>query len=398
MKDNNNNNDYESRKKAHILAEAYHYIGYTHARFEKYREAIDAYSRSISYRREAGLRSGWAATLNDISFVYSELGELRRARRFCEHGLEMREEIGHEYFIGLSQNTLGLICLKENRPREAQKHCANALKLFEKQNDRRGIGLACNALGQTFRRFGASTDDLAEAENAFKQGEECLKRSITIFTEREETPRLIEAYDELGCLYRDWGTMLKGRRKEARSFVDKAEENILLAIELTPADMLADRADFLEDLAEVHVWREDFTEAKEVLAELDSIIPDDHKILPGKGIADIPEPVAGFWGALGKGHLLRGAMAYAQGEYKEAAKHYMIAGAYFEHRAKEDKTALEYTIGHVYDKFKVLKYKDLREVRDYAWDILKQYRVQRYRKIFEAIEDTLGIPKDLAIP
>ncbi len=387
--------DYERRKRGQILAEAYHFIGYTHARFEKYRDARSAYLKSLRYRREAGLPSGWAATLNDISFVHSEIGELKRARRSCEHGLEMREKIGHEYFIGLSRNTLGLIYLKENQLSGAQEHCEAALKLFEEQNDKRGIGLACNALGQIFRRLGASTEDLGEAEKAFQQGKEYLERSIDIFTEREETPRLMEAHNELGCLYRDWGAVLseKGRKEEAREFFRKAEKNIGEAIKLTPKGMIINRVDFLEDLAEVYMRSGAFKEMDAVLTELDRIIPGDYKILSGKKISYIHEPVIGFWTALGKSHLLQAQIAYARDDHKEAAKHCVIAGAYFEHRHLEDVTALEHTTALVYNAFAKLPYKALREARDYALNILSEYKIEKYEKMLEAIEDALGMPE-----
>jgi tetratricopeptide (TPR) repeat protein len=253
----------------YLLGTGYLYQGLALRNFLRLDEAARAYGQAITYYRQAQYLPGLAEALNNLSYVYARQGRLGVARPACDEGLGIRQELGDEYAIGLSLNTKGIINERMNRPLAAIQHSEQALALFREIGNERGIILAEINLGRSYRRKARSSEWGGQDED-FKKGEAYLKDAISKQQGLEagaETFYRVEAYNELGCLYRDWVATLheKGEQKEERlqQYLGEAERNLKMAIQLTGiqngqvslSPHLSQYIDSLEDLARVHYWR-----------------------------------------------------------------------------------------------------------------------------------------------
>jgi tetratricopeptide (TPR) repeat protein len=396
---------YEITRWADFLGVSYNHCGFAYARLKSYDRAAESYGKALPYFRWTKNEIQMAQTLNNLAFVYSQRGETRRATRICREGLALRRQLGHLYSIGLSLNTLGLTNIAGNDLDKAEERCCEALKIFESEqvSDAWGTGLACNALSEVLRRLGVAElnrkepgPDFAASEGHFREAEALLKRSIEIFAPESNfrNPfRLVEAYNELGCTYRDWGDLLgrQGRGDQAMESYVKAEEALRQSLAMTTGEMQSERADDYEDLADVYLRMGDKRKLDEMLQAFDEMIPDEYKIVPGEGIPVVAEPVSEFWLSLGKNSMLRARIAWARRTpegLREATKQGLLASAYFE-RYSEETAALDTTIDLVYEQLKSLSFQQLRDLREHAQKVIEEYNLGDVR-MFNAIADALG--------
>jgi len=324
------------------LGQAYNYLGYIYARQKRYKSAIDTYQEALIWREKSGVIGQQADTLRNIAYIYAMQGNSIEARRRCTDALDRSRKIRSPIGEALSLNVLGLIELQAGRPREALAPCQRALPVFTEFGDLRGQGLAHLALGQAWRKIGGlgiKVLELEEAGGYFRQSLEHLKEAKYIFeVEVEEPVRLLEAYAQLGCTYRDQATFYRkrgnGRVAEAdiEALAQKAEE--FLRQSITVAESLgleAEKADVLNDIAEIYYHAREYEKSEGLLQQSDLLIPRDYHITKEKGITvSVEEPVSGLWQILGKNALEQGRIAFDRTQHETAMEHFLLTHLYFQ--------------------------------------------------------------------
>lgn len=330
------------RVKALNLGKAYNDLGYTYVRQRRYLSSISAYQNALIWHERSQMIGQEADTLRNMAYVYSLQGNLSEARRRYAEALDRSREIRSPIGEALSVNVRGLIKLQAERPREALTPCERALALFTGFDARRGQGLAHLALGQAWRKIGGldvEILDLEEAEGYFRQSLEHLEEARRIFeTEVKEPVRLLEAYVQLGCTYRDQATFYRKRgngqvaEADIEALAQKAEQFLRQSISVAESlDLEAEKADTLNDIAEIYYHAGEYEKAEELLQESDLLIPRGYHITKEKGIAvSVKEPVSGLWQILGKNALERGRIAFDGTQYEAAMEHYLLALLYFQ--------------------------------------------------------------------
>ena len=156
---------------------------------------------------------------------------------------------------------------------------------------------------------------------------------------------LWEIYNERGSVYCDWGWLLldQGRNVEAQEMYDHAAEFQLKSVEVAERygfDLQA--ADCYDDLSQIYADVARVPEQYEKwLNKVRAKIPSEYELTPG-GFLEVPDPIEGWWLALGKIHLGYGVRAMkAATEYEvepeekerllnEATDHYTRAIAYYQ--------------------------------------------------------------------
>lgn len=230
-------------------------------------QARESYSQAIRYFRQISYRPGWAEAANNLAYVLARQGRLEPALSTANEALRIRQALGDEYGIGLSLNTIGIIHERMAHPITAIARSEEALKIFGEIGNTRGIMLAQINLGRAYRRKARSLE-WGQHDRDFEEGERYLKRAVEA-AQGADTDRFyqVEAYNELGCLYRDWVATLheKGERNGRVSrLLDSAENYLKEAVNLTDIEDAGDmpyvvqQVDSLEDLARVHYWRARF--------------------------------------------------------------------------------------------------------------------------------------------
>lgn len=230
-------------------------------------QAREAYSQAIRYFRQINYAPGLAEAANNLAYILARQGRLEPALSTGNEALRIRQALGDEYGIGLSLNTVGIIHERMAHPITAIARSEQALDIFTKIGNARGIMLARINLGRAYRRK-ARSPEWEQQDKDFEQGERCLKEAIESGQDADvDKFYQVEAYNELGCLYRDWVATLRERKEQngqIRRLLDLAETHLNHAVDLTDSNdaegmpHVVQHVDSLEDLARLHYWRARF--------------------------------------------------------------------------------------------------------------------------------------------
>jgi tetratricopeptide (TPR) repeat protein len=251
----------------YLLATAYLYQGLAFRNALRLNEAAHSYSQAAYCYRSINYLPGLAEAMNNLAYIYARQGRLETAQASCGEALSIRQELGDEYNIGLSLNTKGIIYERMDRPITAAHNSEQALALFKEIGNERGIILAEINLGRSYRRK-ARSPEWGQKDEDFEAGirhlEDAVYRQEQLGASADMFYR-IEAYNELGCLYRDWVATLaeKDIRDDDRAleYLERAESHLNESASLATQEgqVLTRHAvqyvDSMEDLARLYYWR-----------------------------------------------------------------------------------------------------------------------------------------------
>jgi tetratricopeptide (TPR) repeat protein len=407
-----NPHEFEGWRRNLVLGRAHNNLGYAiwHGK-SQYRRAIKYLRPAIPYFRASDLHEEYANTLDNIGRIYALLYEKEKAESMLDDSLALRRTLRRSYRIALGLNARAIAHTTFDEPHRAKRLAEEAFLIFDPLGAQRGIGLSSITLGEALRRLGnlwtINLYSTAESETFFRDAQEALERSINIFDEKVPEPsRLIAAYNELGCTYRDRAMMLANdpaKSAFSRSLFREA------AIYLTKSsDLAKDRypiayLDSCEDLASTFYQQGNFEYAEVWLKRAYEQIPTIYKLEKGKGHPSIPadELVEEYFLLLGKIELLYGYLRYDVGFAKgsdqvsrkdlaKAVRHFVFSSTYFElysARSRGRETAYK----QLYGRFKKCKYEDLRYLREeYIVNIAVDYGLDP-QLVSGFFEDTLGL-------
>jgi len=397
---------YEEWNKDLVLGRGYNDLGYNYVRLKQYENAAAEFVKALPHLRRTGLLSQQADTLKNLAYVYALQGRFDEATVLCRDSLDLWQRSGYRFGEGLAWNVLGIIFLQRGIHDAARIYCNNALRIFRKLQDERGEGLACIALGQALRQEGSRRDvhTLTKAQGFFRQAETALQRAIQIFTGPvQEQPRVVEAYNELGCVYRDWAIALGRFKAPAQEIADKGDAALRYlddSIRLARAEMRPEAADSWNDKADVYHRQGNLDAAEHCLDESNALVPAEYLIQEGKGMPTIPGAVSGFWEILGKNSLVRGHIFFARGVgesdpakkrewYQKAVEQYVLAGAYFG-RYSSEAPELGDAFRGVYERLKERSVEWLTDLQRYAVEVEGRYAI-RPTRIQDVFTRALGI-------
>jgi tetratricopeptide (TPR) repeat protein len=297
-----------------------------------------------------------AMLLNNLAFVYAKQGRMALARPLAHEALQINEQMGSEYSTGLTLSTLSAIArMRGNYPR-AVAYGEEALAIFRELEDTHGTVLAHLHIAEAARRMAKHELEmgrrLEEARQMLENAHRSLDRALQIAEEAGLGSDIPNLRAEQGRAYRELGrilTQLEGP-EEGMVCYRQSERHLRGALEATGWGKV-DRADVLQDLAEVLFVTGDKDGAQQCLMEIEELIGPEYRILPGEQMPGEELPHDQF-APLGKVEMTRGQMAFAQGQLEQGLQHYVLAYAYFARfspDAVEKDTLLEYLYKHLRD-------------------------------------------------
>jgi tetratricopeptide (TPR) repeat protein len=282
---------------AQILAETYANRGYYARLQQRFQDAIDDYEQAIRLYRKLGAESNGArvATLSDLSFALFSQGEREQSLEYIQRTLALAELVGSPYQIATVLVTQARI-IRFSDPRTALRSAKKAMKILEALGSKRALALCHDSMGLALHRIALQqSDEAGESDQRFVEAIEHYQKAIYLFDTylHRELTRRIEVRLNLGNVHRDWALTI--RRKGGADPTSDQQFDIALNIygeahrlctETTPAVTIAS---ILEDMAVVHVTREMFVEARQVLAAAREQIPERYGIIDDVGINLTPE-------------------------------------------------------------------------------------------------------------
>jgi len=394
--------------RARVLGHAYNRMGYAHRLAGQY-ELANYYNQLARHHyRRLDIKDEMAETLNNAAFVYALLGDISRAEKCIEDALELRRALGQGYPLALSLNTRGLIHLLAGEPHRALQRCLEALNICQRLEDWRGQGMACNALGRVYCALGnlnrEGVYDFDQAVDFYRKAEETLAQAVHIFSnEVSERVRLVEAYNELGDVYRDWGILLQknGREEKAVRLFERALDEYERSLEEAGDDWPVTQADSYEDMADVYTLRGELEQANKRLQQAQGLVPEEYRLVEGQGFPEVEHPVEGLWQVMGKVYLARGHNIVAPvreldklNEEQEATlldgiEQYALAVAYFLRYSPHLRLHRK-ALSAVYESLKRRGIHRLEKARERVSAVAERYRVD-LSPLLADIDETLGL-------
>lgn len=384
-----------------LKAYALYWHGYLARSYGEFKDSVKRYRMSLPLWRELKIEVQAATTLNDLSWAEAETGAFETALSHCKDGLELRRQLGQPYLVALSLNTLGLIEIRHGKPETARHHCGQALEIFRRAEDARGIGLACLALAEALRRT-TNTDRFVYDEKMkieyLTEAEKRAQEAVKIFTEmvKNEPLRLVEAYMELGCIYREW-TRQPGAQPEREEKTGQGHAAFEQAVNRARASGYEYRAlDALVNQAWLHYYTGNFPAARELLVEQVRKQIADKYLYTTEHEAARNNPIPWHWVQLGKANVLLGMMffdeylacakepQFAETKLRQAAHNWTLAMAY---NALYGSVFRDFSKGRedVYNKLAKLNLQEMVWVKDSMEQTHREYHIPNGGRAFEEL-------------
>lgn len=279
------------------LGQLYNNWGFASRVLDDYKKALEYYKKALQAPGDTPqMKKHKARVLNNMGFIYYKTGDMERARTYVGRGLNIRRDLDIPYELGLSYNTFGLIMEDGGRIPDAVDLFIKAYQAFEDARSDRGKAMAQINLGRMKRfmnDFDASLKELVLAEKVLKR--------------LRDQDNLVDVINEIGTTYRE-----KGDWEKALKFL---HESLNLSKSLGKNFQ---QTDTLDDIAVTYyrmALRTIGKKQKEYIEKAEEYAIKSRKLAKNDSID--------FFVA--KADIALGDLAYLEGEYDGAFKHYFDA-------------------------------------------------------------------------
>lgn len=377
-----------------LLANALNNLGYLLRVRGRYRQAIKYYTAALPEWRALKNETEHANTLNNLAWALAEVGEFDQALRYVQDGLDLRQNLGPRYPIALSLNTLGLIQVRNDQPNRAVENCERALTIFRDLEQRRGVGLACTALAEANRRMTRAPGLRKPLHNVdlLRKAERHARDARGIFSDDvAETPRLIDALIELGCVYREWARLQPSDQPtedgSPEGLAERGQDVLRQAAQKAHGLLVHKEVDALVNLTWLCYYVNDFDGARQIIEQQVYELVKEYRTLENPQLLQPADPNAFIWVQLGKSHLLLGQIAFDQ--YHALDQERKRTGGEVE--TSEDflrRAAWHYTFSLAYDELFAKDFRDLRAGLDAIYRNLKKLNPRELQSVYQAVKQT----------
>lgn len=410
---NNHKNLFDRERLYLVLGRLLNNKGYAYWMFEgQYRRAIREFIHAIRFFDEADLKEEKANTLDNMGRSYAALDNRQRADSNIRWGLDIRDELRIQFRLALSRISLvhGLCVGEQFEPAETEVN--KALSFVLKGNIKRGVGLASIAKGLVLRKRAEWDFERGlkgeEVERHLRDAEIVLRGAIALFEEVKEPIRSVQAYNELGGVYRAKYLILTNelsRKLERLRAYQDARICYLKAINIAKASCYPiEILDAQQDLAVLYLRSGKYIEAYDELDEIERAIPNNHRIKPNTGLQllILDEQVDAYYKLMGLVELQRGTMSLLQFGDKRlqneepfktaiqnAMRYFAFAITYLE-RFGGSHIADVYTFKRIQKRFRDVHPELVKHIlEDFLPDIIKEYRLDE-KLVVERFESVFG--------
>jgi class 3 adenylate cyclase/Tfp pilus assembly protein PilF len=186
-------------------ASLYHIIGTAHYRLEKLQDALIAYEKAFSIRKELNDEKGISVTLNNIGLVYYSLGLWDKATEQYLESLAIKERLNNPLSVGATLDNLGASYLRKANFKDAITALYKSLKIYEEAKDEQRTAI-------TYQNIGFAHLNLGDRTYALQM----YFKALDIKLKSDDYQSVIHLYNNIGIVYLD----LK-EYKEAEKYYQK---------------------------------------------------------------------------------------------------------------------------------------------------------------------------------
>jgi tetratricopeptide (TPR) repeat protein len=330
-------------------------IGYQLRKGGQLRQATKSYvAGNTAYRRLERYKDELAILLNNLAYANARQGRFHLARPLVSEALRINEDLGNDYTTGLTLSTFAAIEVLRGRFDAAIDKGKDARERFQRMQDPHGIVLAYLSLARAERKKAKESIEkkrkLPEARSLLETARDYLRNALeeTDRSGLDDDRRLV--YAELGRVLREMGKVATAMRqyKESKDYFQASKEHLDEALRGDQTSL--DRADILEDIAELHAVQGAYESAYKSLQQVEEALAPQAAEEPGH-VAQNTHLPSEYYLPLGKAERLRGKIEFDkgdEGDFAQALQHFVKAYAYF-HRFSTETPEKDPMTDLVYD-------------------------------------------------
>jgi len=173
-----------------VLADAQNNLGYVSSSRGDLKKAVDYYYKSLKISREIGNKHGIATTLNNIGIIYENQGNIPRALEYYRKSLKIQEETNDLQGMAASFNNIGFIYFYQLDFDKALEYYRKSLLIQEKAGNKYGIAVALNNIGGVY-------DDKGIYQKALKY----YNKSLDLQEEIGDSQGIAISLNNIGMIY-----------------------------------------------------------------------------------------------------------------------------------------------------------------------------------------------------
>jgi serine phosphatase RsbU (regulator of sigma subunit) len=222
------------------LAGYYQYkIGNVYMNSGDYRSAIDNFLTAADYYEKIGSYSTKRTIYSNVAFLYSELGQLKNAKKYFNKSLQISRILKNRHDISASLMDVATIEILSKDYTNAQTHLEEALQIGNSLNDARLLRTCYRLLSQLYKAYG-NTKKAEEYNQNFKIYDQHVKEeeararenkaNQTITEEKKKSQILIEEKELQSLKFRAL-EMEKKFKEDSLARAIKAKEDSLARAE-----------------------------------------------------------------------------------------------------------------------------------------------------------------------
>ncbi|BBM85430.1 tetratricopeptide repeat protein [Candidatus Uabimicrobium amorphum] len=217
------------------LEKAGHYLNL----IKSYRQALFFYQEAMKINTRLDNEEHIAVNYNNISFIYTQLGDFQEALHYCQKALAINERLQNREQKAVNISNLGQIYLKSENYDKALKNFAHAIELKTRLGKRKDIAQEMYNLGMVYSATKKYKAAIARIENAVNM--------MSQLSNKEEVARYSSS---LGDLYEKFG-----QRDMAIQYLEKSFSTYYLVNKKVRA------AEVLHILARLHEEEQNYEQA-----------------------------------------------------------------------------------------------------------------------------------------
>ncbi|NMF58995.1 CHAT domain-containing protein [Pseudanabaena yagii] len=187
-------------------------LGIGYKSLGQYQKAIEYYQQSIAIFQQIGDRNGEADSINSLGLAYRNFGQYQKAITYFQQSIAIFQQIGDHNGKANAINNLGLAYENLGQYQKAIEYFQQSLAISQQIGDRNGKANAINNLGITYDRLGQ-----------YQKAIEYYQQSLTIFQQIDNRNNAANVINNLGYAYYSLGQYQKALEYHQQSLAIKKE-------------------------------------------------------------------------------------------------------------------------------------------------------------------------------
>jgi serine phosphatase RsbU (regulator of sigma subunit)/Tfp pilus assembly protein PilF len=182
-------------------------LGYIYQNLGDIKKAIEYHTQSLILLMEIGDKHGIAQSYNNMGTIYNEQGNVATALEYFHKSLKMQEETKDEVGIATSLNNLGSVYESQGDTTKALEYFERSIKYYEMAGDMEGLGYPLSNIGI-----------IHFARGKLEKAIEYYNKSLEVRLKANDKRGIGHCYNNIGAVYYKKGDVDQALQEYEKSY------------------------------------------------------------------------------------------------------------------------------------------------------------------------------------